>query len=80
MRAARAVVVGEGCMDEQTLQGKVAGEIATRARQAGVPAYAVTAESELDAFDARMLDLQLILTAASARSLTAAGAELARVL
>ena len=38
-------------------------EIATRARQAGVPAYAVTAENELDAFDARILDLQVILEA-----------------
>ena len=41
MRAARAVIVGEGRIDAQTLQGKTAGEIATRARQAGVPCHAI---------------------------------------
>jgi glycerate kinase len=80
MRRARAVIIAERRLDERTLEGSAAFEIATRSRQAGVPAYAVTAESGLDAFDARMLDLQLILTASSARSLAAAGAELARVL
>src|SRR6185503_8498560 len=57
MRAARAVIVGEGKIDEQTLQGKIAGEIATRARQAGVPCFAIVGTRELDAFGARMLDL-----------------------
>ena len=52
-------------------------EIATRARQAGVPAYAVTGENELDAFDARMLDLQVILEARTVRGLAAAGTKLA---
>src|SRR3954468_6869275 len=37
MRASRAVVTGEGKLDEQTLQGKLVGEIGTRARQSGVP-------------------------------------------
>ena len=41
MRAARAVIVGEGRIDDQTLQGKIAGEAATRARQAGVPCFAI---------------------------------------
>ena len=63
MRAARAVIVGEGKIDEQTLQGKIAGEIATRARQAGVPCFAIVGTRELDAFGARMLDLQRVLEA-----------------
>lgn len=74
---ARAVVVGEGRMDSSTLDGKAAFEIATRARQAGVPAYAVTAENALDAFDARIMDLQVILQASDERSLAAAGRKLA---
>ena len=41
MRAARAVVTGEGKLDEQTLQGKLVGEIGTRTRQAGVPLHAI---------------------------------------
>src|ERR1700723_1641446 len=39
MRAARAVVVGAKRLDERTLVGSAVFEIATRARQAGVPAY-----------------------------------------
>lgn len=80
MRCARAVFVGAGRLDERTLAGSVTFEIATRARQGGVPAYAVTSENALNGFDARMLDLQLILEARTARALTAAGRKLARVM
>lgn len=79
MRRSRAVVVGAGRLDRQTLAGSAAFEIATRARQAGVPAYAVTGANELDAFDARMLDLQAILQAHGARGLRTVGRELARM-
>jgi glycerate kinase len=79
MRAARAVVIAEPRLDERTLAGTVAFEIATRARQGGVPAYAVTGEDELDSFDARILDLQTILVARSHRSLVSAGGKLAAI-
>jgi len=79
MRHARAVVVGVARLEERTLAGSVTFEIATRARQGGVPAYAVTAENALDSFDARILDLQLILQARSRAALTAMGRELARI-
>jgi Glycerate kinase family len=77
MRGARAVVIAEPRLDERTLAGTVAFEIATRARQGGVPAYAVTGENDLDSFDARILDLQTILRARTHRSLTSAGRKLA---
>jgi glycerate 2-kinase len=80
MRAARAVIVGEGKIDEQTLQGKIAGEIATRARQAGVPCFAIVGTRELDAFGARMLDLQRVLEATDLDAIAAAAASLADVL
>jgi glycerate kinase len=80
MRAARAVIVAAERLHERTLAGSVTFEIATRARQGGVPAYAVTGENALNAFDARILDLQLILEAGSARALAAAGRKIARVL
>ena len=80
MRAARAVIVGEGRIDEQTLQGKIAGEIATRARQAGVPCFAIVGTSELDAFGARMLDLQRVLEATDLDAIAAAAASLADVI
>lgn len=84
MRSARAVVVGAERLDRATLatdrrSASDVFEIATRARQAGVPAYAVTATNELDAFDARVLDLQVILEANGMRGLSTAGRKLARL-
>jgi hypothetical protein len=77
MRSARAVVIAAAVLEERTLAGSIAFEIATRARQGGVPAYAVTAENRLDAFDARIMDLQRIVQAADGRALRAAGKRLA---
>ena len=79
MRAARAVVIASPLLDERTLAGTVAFEIATRARQGGVPAYGVTGEDALDSFDARILDLQTILQARTHRSLANAGRKLAAI-
>jgi glycerate kinase len=77
MRAARAVVTGEGKLDQQSLAGKLVSEIATRARQAGVPCYAVVGRRELDCFGARVLDLQTVLEAGTPARLRAAGRRLA---
>jgi glycerate kinase len=76
MRAARAVITGEGRMDRQSLVGKVVSEVATRARQAGVPCHAVVGSNTLELFDVRILDLQLVLEASTLGELEAAGAEL----
>jgi hypothetical protein len=80
MNATRAVIIGARRLDESTLAGSVTFELATRARQGGVPAYAVTGQNALDSFDARMLDLQLILEAGTARALVVAGRKLAKVI
>jgi glycerate kinase len=85
MRQARAVVIAGRCPTErrlagQSLIGSGIFEIATRARQAGVPAYAVLAGNALDSFDARILDLQIVLAARGARALIAAGRKLATVI
>ena len=77
MRAARAVIVGEGRLERATLRGRVTGEIATRARQSGVPCHAVTGTDAIDRFDARILDLQAIVEAATIAQLEAAGEALA---
>jgi glycerate 2-kinase len=76
MRAARAIVTGEGRLDRQSLVGKVVSEVATRARQAGVPCHAVVGSNTLDLFDLRILDLQLVLEASTLTELEAAGAKL----
>ena len=77
MRAARAVIVGEGRLDLGTLAGKASGEIATRARQGGVPCFAAVGARTLDAFGARILDLQAVLKAGDERALEEAGRRLA---
>ncbi len=77
MRAARALVIACARLDDRTLAGSVAFEAATRARQSGVPAYAITAHDALDPFEARILDLQAILEAPTPRALGAAGRKLA---
>jgi glycerate kinase len=77
MLASAAVIVGEGRLDTTSLEGKIAAEIATRARQNGVPAHAVVGSCALDRFDARILDLQLIIEAGDEQALEAAGFALA---
>jgi glycerate kinase len=76
MRRARAVILAEWCLRAPARAASPTFEIATRARQGGVPAYAVTGQNKLDPFEARMLDLQVILEASSTRALTAAGRRL----
>jgi glycerate kinase len=80
MRMARAVVTGEGRLDEQSLAGKAVSEVATRARQAGVPCHAMVGTNRLDAFGARMLDLETVSEARTIAQLTATGRWLAGVL
>lgn len=46
MRAAKAVITGEGRIDHQSLVGKLISEAATRARQAGVPCHVVVGRNE----------------------------------
>jgi glycerate 2-kinase len=77
MRAAGAVVTGEGKLDQQSLAGKLVSEVATRARQSGVPCYAVVGVRELDLFGARILDLQAVIEAGTLAALQAAGELLA---
>jgi glycerate kinase len=80
MRNAHAVVTGEGKLDRQSLVGKVVSEVATRARQAGVPCHAVVGARELDSFDARILDLQSVSEAGTLAEIEAAGRRLASVM
>jgi hypothetical protein len=77
MRAARALVLACARLDDRTLAGSIAFEATTRARQSGVPAYAVTGRDALDPFEARIVDLQVILEASGTRALGAAGRKLA---
>jgi glycerate kinase len=80
MRAARAVITGEGRLDRQSLAGKAVAEVATRARQAGVPCHAVVGSSALDRFQTRILDLQAVLEARTLEELEQAGRVLSNLI
>jgi glycerate kinase len=80
MRAARAVVTGEGRLDAQSLAGKAVSEVATRARQAGVPCHAIVGELALDAFGARILDLQAVLEARTPAEIERAAGRLSKLI
>jgi glycerate kinase len=77
LRASRALIVGEGRIDATTLEGKALAECATRARQIGVPAFAIVAINAIDRFDMRILDLQTIVEAQSVDQIERAAVQIA---
>lgn len=76
MRASRCVITGEGRLDQQTLEGKVVGEIGTRTRQAGVPLHAIVGTDAMDPFAKRMIDLQVVVEASTPDEIEASAHEL----
>ena len=80
LRAAGAVVVGEGRLDPTSLEGKALAEVATRARRAGVPCAAVVGQTAIAPSDAQALDLRVVLEAGDPAALEAAGERLAHEL
>jgi hypothetical protein len=80
MLASRAVVVAVPALSERTLSGSAAFEVATLARQSGVPCYAVAATVELNDFDLRILDLQIVIRARGEAGLRRAGERLAGII
>jgi glycerate 2-kinase len=77
MRASHAVLTGEGRIDAQTLQGKAAGEVAVRCRQAGVPCHAIVGRNELAPFEQRMLDLEALEEASTLEQIERAAQRIA---
>ena len=78
--ASAAVIVGEGSLDVTSLEGKITAEIATRARQLGVPAHAIVGRCALTRFDARILDLQEIREAGDEQAIARAARDLSQVI
>jgi glycerate kinase len=77
LRDAAAVVVGEGRIDSQSVLGKIVGEIASRARAAGVPLHAIVGSNQLDPQLAEEIGLRSITEATTLGEIEAAGAGLA---
>jgi glycerate kinase len=76
MRESAFVVTGEGSLDEQTLQGKIVGEVATHCRQGGVPCHAIVGRNQLEPFQERIIDLASVTEATTLDEMEAAGAAL----
>jgi glycerate kinase len=76
IRAARLVVAGEGCIDEQSFGGKIVGELVRRARAADVPIHAVVGTSRLSDGAAADAGLAGVWTASTLAEIEAAGREL----
>jgi len=75
MQASFAVVTGEGSLDRQTLRGKAVFEVATRCRQNGVPCYAVPGVDQLEAFEHRLMNVEVEAAARNGRLATEADVE-----
>ena len=77
MLAARAVITGGAALRPHGLRGTLISEVATRARQSGVPCFAIVGRNEVDAFGARLLDFEVIVQAGSAKTIERAAQALA---
>jgi glycerate kinase len=76
MRESGFVVTGEGSLDEQTLQGKIVGEVATRCRQGGVTCHAIVGRNQLEPFEERIIDLASVTEATTLAEIERAAAAL----
>jgi len=78
MRAAQVVVGGEGRLDEQSFDGKVVGELARRARAAGVALVVVAGSATLTEEQRRARGIARVVVASTLAEIEAAGAAIAR--
>jgi len=77
LRGVDAVVVGEGCLDRQSLRGKCPGVIASLATRHGVPAHAIVGACGLSGREREQLGLRSVREAGTLDTIEAAGGELA---
>jgi len=73
MRAAQLVVAGEGRIDEQSLRGKIVGELVRRAVHSGVPIHVVAGSRRLGEERVAAAGLARIWTASTLDEIGAAG-------
>jgi glycerate kinase len=77
---ARAVITGEGRLDQQSLAGKLVSEVAARARRAGTPCHAVVGTRALDRAGLQELGLGEVVEASTLEALEDAGRRLAEII
>ena len=80
LQEARALVVLAPRLERAARPGTRFFELATRARQGGVPAFALVADIDGEPFTARILDLQRVYRVRTAAEAREAGARIAALL
>src|SRR3954464_5163710 len=78
LRGAAAVIAGEGRIDEQSVMGKIVGEIGARALAAGVPLHAIVGRNSVPADAAEQIALRAVLEATTLAEVEATAARLGR--
>jgi glycerate kinase len=77
LRESAFAVTGEGRLDDQSLDGKICGEVAARCRELGVACHAVVAQNALESPGEETIDLESVSEATTVEELEAAGRRLA---
>lgn len=73
LRACKAVIAGEGGLDDQSFMGKILGRIRDRCREAGKPLHAVAGTVKLGNDEIERLELATVIEAGDPESLRRAG-------
>jgi glycerate 2-kinase len=79
LAAVDAVVIGEGCLDGQSRDGKIAGEILDRSLARAIPVHAVVGSLNEEAVRAEWGELASVQVAGTPRQLREAGGRLAQL-
>jgi glycerate kinase len=74
-----AVIVGEGRLDDQSFDGKIVGELATRCRRAAVAVHAIVGCCRLQEEEIARMGLASVHLAATLDAVESAGAEVASI-
>ena len=80
LRGALGVIAGEGRIDEQSVLGKIVGEIGERALAAGVPLHAIVGRNAVPAEAAERIALRSVREATTLEEIEATAADLGREL
>jgi glycerate kinase len=80
LRAAAGVIAGEGRIDEQSVMGKIVGEIGDRALRARVPLHAIVGRNSVPAEAAEQIALRSVHEATTLDEIEAVAQRLAREL
>src|SRR3954469_15351050 len=78
LRGAAGVIAGEGRIDEQSVMGKIVGEIGDRALAAGVPLHAIVGRNSLREDAAERIALRSVREATTLEEIEAAAQTVAR--